>query len=188
MRGFGPHVAFMPQLEDEISEEIRRRLNGEQSVKATPEEIREQHDSLVREEAEQSARLRAQADGDAFTKLHPEYSDTIKNASQLMAHCKSAFGTTAPTLEQMDSAYQSLRANGSLELNQRVLAKQADEAAVARARQFKAESSITEEEMKSMPLEELIRRGMGLVNNMRRTSAVTSLAREPLGMFVSQCG
>jgi hypothetical protein len=161
MRGFGPHVAFMPPLEDEVSDGIRRSLNGEPSLEATPEEIREQHDSLVREEAEQTARLRAETEGNAFTKLHPEYSDTPANAFKLLTHCRSVFGTSTPSLEQFDSAYQALRANGSIEFNERVLVKQADDAAVARAKQFKKESSITEEEMYTMPLEELKRRGMG---------------------------
>ena len=108
-----------------------------------------------------------------FLELHPEYVDCDHNSEE-MKRCLYARGhwnpegTKWPTLPQWESAFESLKAVGVLKLNQAELQRQAKGDAQERARQIQARGGVaaaaanmpteSEEELETMPLEEVRRR------------------------------
>jgi hypothetical protein len=109
-----------------------------------------------------------------FLELHPEYVDCDHNSEE-MKRCLYARGhwnpegTKWPTLPQWENALESLKAVGVLKLNQAELQRQAKGEAQERARRIQARGGVaavvantpteSEEELYSLPLEEIRRRG-----------------------------
>jgi hypothetical protein len=106
-----------------------------------------------------------------FHSLHPDYEDYgavgEENKKVMLAHFR-ALGVKHPTLAQLEHAYQQLKGNGLLYLNQAELQKQANSQAQERARKIQARGGVaavaanmpteSEEELETMPLEEIRRR------------------------------
>ncbi len=160
------------RAEDPFDAKIRKSLNGEKQTTYTDaadflenaplEDLRLAANKLARSDADKVAAEQSKLDGDAFTKAHPEWLDTPENSYQLLAHCIAAFGTEHPNFEQMESAFQALRATNLITLNQRALDKQAHSAAQARANTIRERQNISEAEMEALPLEVLKRRALGI--------------------------
>jgi hypothetical protein len=106
-----------------------------------------------------------------FHSLHPEYEDFgaagEENKKVMLAHFR-ALRIKHPTLAQLEDAYQQLKANDLLHLNQAELQKQTNKQAQERARKIQARGGVaavaanepteTEEELETMPLAEIRRR------------------------------
>jgi hypothetical protein len=109
-----------------------------------------------------------------FLALHPEMIDCDANSEELKRwlYARGQWnpeGTRFPTLRELETAFESLKAAGVLKLNQAELTRQAKEQAQERARQIRARGGVaaaaanipteSEEELELMPLEEIRRRG-----------------------------
>lgn len=164
---FGISSYYVDRQESSLDAGIRKTLNGEKQTtydsaedflqNAPLEEVRKAANKLAQSDQQKADLERSYADAAAFLKLHPEIKDTKANARLIVAHCKIAFGTTTPNLEQFAQVGESLAAAGELEFNQAELARQADAAATSRANTFRAHA-FNAEEAENLPLEEIKRR------------------------------
>jgi hypothetical protein len=79
-----------------------------------------------------------------------------------MKHAFALLGINTPNLNQMEEVYEKCKAQGLLELNQKVLNEQYALSTRTYAEDLKAASTMpTEEELYNMPLEEIRRRAGG---------------------------
>jgi len=158
---------FVPREQTAFDVGVKKALNGEQltsdedfdtlAQNLSPEQIKALFEKAGRSDQEKEDQQRAREDADAFIKLHPEIRDTTQNAYQLRAHCMSAFNTPYPTVEMLEAANQSLRANNLLSLNEVELAKQANARATSRAKTIR-EEAFNEDDAYGLDLEEVRRR------------------------------
>lgn len=132
---------------------------------APAEVIRAQFERLAKTEQEKQTQQASASDMDIWVKTHPEFRDTPLNARQLLNQTRSLFGTTSPTLEQAEAAYESLQGTGLLDINQAELARQKDKRDTQRAKEINDAGGIyaanhpSESEMYSMDMDELRRLG-----------------------------
>ncbi len=99
---------------------------------------------------------RAKHDATVWLSLHPEYINNDYN-KKLMEH---EMGVINPTIQDLENAYQALRASDLLQLDQAEIVKQEQQAANQRAKGIKKAGGPlapmhTEDEMYSMSLEDL---------------------------------
>jgi hypothetical protein len=97
---------------------------------------------------------------DAFASLHSEYLDTPENGKRFNNTLKAMFGDCAHTVEQFEAAYQVLRANNTLDLDQAEIVKQEQAATnqrnkAARDQRARDTRTYTEDEKYSMSLDQL---------------------------------
>jgi hypothetical protein len=159
-----PPEYFFPRQESSFDAGVRKALNGQPltsdadfeqiAANLSAEQCKTLFDKASRSDKEKADQQRARENADAFIKLRPEVRDTTQNAYQLRAHCMSAFGTPYPSLEMLDKAYQSLRANNLLDLNKAELGRQADAAATSRAKSIR-EEAFDEASCDGMDLEQI---------------------------------
>src|SRR6185437_1359517 len=95
-------------------------------------------------------RVRSNADITVWLNLHPEYINNDHN-KKLILH---QIGHANPTFQEMDVAYQQLRASDLLQLDQAEVVKQEAKAGKERARQIRT-TPYTEAELEAMPLDQL---------------------------------
>ena len=121
----------------------------------SPEKQRRAFEGLQREDAKRIALDKAATD---FVTLHPEYVDNNSNGKKMNDALVARHGNRVFTVEEFEQEYRVLRANNNLTLDQATIVKQQQAAANQRA---KAERSRivyrTEEELETMPLEEIRR-------------------------------
>jgi hypothetical protein len=162
----GPHTYTMDRNapNDLFGEQLHAKLNGTQLDQDnmenwSPEKVRKFEEQRLKEIATRNDGFRSRQDVAAFHVLHPEYRDDVEANTVLMNHELKRMGVPInPTIEQLETAYYSLRASGVLTLNQAVVAKQEKEAAKERAAAHR-NSEPTLEELYSMPMEDLRRLG-----------------------------
>jgi len=158
---------FVPREQTAFDAGVKKALNGEKLVNdddfetlaanLSPAQIKVLFDKASKSDQEKAEAQRSREDCDAFIKLRPEIRDTEQNAYQLRAHCMSAFGTPYPTVEMLEAAYQSLRANNLLAINEVELAKQANARATSRAKTIR-EEAFNEDDAYGLDLDEVRRR------------------------------
>jgi type IV secretory pathway VirJ component len=96
---------------------------------------------------------------DAFLAQHSEFIDHPANADKMNKALSAMYGERVYTVEEFECAYNALRANKALEIDQAEVVKQqqaaANAAKRAKAVATKANVEPTIEDMYSMPLDEL---------------------------------
>jgi hypothetical protein len=150
-------------LQAERLEIMRRsRPDGKRDLDSlSPAEVRDYLEQEAMTNQEREARANSQACADGFSQLHPEYIDNDKNA-ETMKHACALLGIVNPNLNQIEEVYQRCRVQGLLYLNQKVLNEQFTQSTRTYAEDLKAASTMpSEEELYSMPLEEIRRRAGG---------------------------
>jgi hypothetical protein len=150
-------------LEAERHEIMKRsRPDGTRDLNSiSPAELRTfiEDESLSNKQRE--ARAHTQAIGDAFSQLHGEYIDNKRNG-ETMKHAFGLLGIVNPSLSQFEEVYEKCKVQGLLELNQKVINEQYALSARTYAEEVRAASIMpSEEELYSMPLEEIRRRAGG---------------------------
>jgi hypothetical protein len=140
----------------------------------TTDQIRALDERVRHSDQEKADMLSLGEDLLTFHSLHPDYEDYgavgEENKKVMLAHFR-ALGVKHPTLAQLEDAYQQLKVNGLLYLNQAELQKQANSQAQERARQIQARGGVaavaantppeSEEELYELPMPELRRRSAG---------------------------
>jgi hypothetical protein len=157
------YPTFEAMLEAERLEIMRRSgPDGTRDLNSlSPSEIRDFIQAEAMTNQERDARAHSQACADGFAQLHPEYVDNKRNA-ETMKHAFGLLGIVNPNLNQMEEVYEKCKAQGLLELNQKVLNEQYAQSTRTYAEDLKAATAMpTEEELYSMPLEEVRRRAGG---------------------------
>jgi hypothetical protein len=156
-----PTIEMM--LEAERLEIMRRSgPDGKRDLNSlSPSEIRDYIEAEAMTNQEREARAHSQACADGFAQTHPEYLDTTKNA-ETMKHACALLGIVNPNLNQLEEVYQRCKVQGLLELNQKVLNEQYVQSTRTYAEELKAATIMpSEEELYSMPLQEIRRRAGG---------------------------
>jgi hypothetical protein len=164
----GRHTYNQPDPIDPFNDRVRAFLTDDASTlppeeQLTAEQIKAAGLLAIAADQQTQDRNASREFGDAFVATHAEYIDTgvigAKNGKLMNHTLKVMFGDVAYTPDHFDAAYQSLRADGLLTLNQAEVAKQQKDAANQKAVTFKAAKSNqpTEEELYSMPMEDLRR-------------------------------
>ena len=128
----------------------------------SPEKQRTAFEGMVREDIRTTA---IKATADEFILLHPEMPDHIKNGEAIAKNLKLMFGDIAYSVEHFEAAYDVARANGALELDQAVIAKQQQKAMDAKRkaaqdkRNFEAKRQFNpEEDYSNLSLDEIRQR------------------------------
>lgn len=153
-------------IREETNERLRREhdqvVADDAAIHAIPiEDFRALCERGMRSDAEKIAINESISSADVFTQLHPEYIDNTKNGNTMRA-AFNLFNITTPTQEQYEEVYERCRAQGLLELDQKVLQQQRNEAARNKAEAFRVANTMpSEEEMYAMDINELRRRGGG---------------------------
>jgi hypothetical protein len=103
-----------------------------------------------------------------WIELHREYVDCDANSEEMKSALYHRGKLKAPTLRDLEDAYDSCRAAGVLQLNQAVLQQQEKKKHQKRAGEIEARGGVaavaantpteSEEELETMPLEEIRRR------------------------------
>lgn len=134
----------------------RRDLNS-----ISPAELRDFINSEAMSNQEREARAHSQACADGFSQIHPEYVDNDRNAATL-THACGLLGIKNPNLVQLEEVFERCKAQGLLELNQKVLNEQFAHNTRTYAEDLKAATTVpSEDELYQMPMEELRRRAGG---------------------------
>ena len=157
------YASFEQMLEAERLEIMRRSgPDGKRDLNSlSPSEIRDFINDEAMSNQERSARAHSQACADGFAQTHPEYVDNKRNA-ETMKHACALLGIVNPNLNQMEEVYGRCKAEGLLELNQKVLNEQYALSTRTYAEDLKAANAMpTEEELYALPLEEIRRRAGG---------------------------
>lgn len=156
-----PTVEMM--LEAERLEIMRRSgPDGKRDLNSlSPSEVKAYFEQEALSNQEREARAHSQACADGFSQIHPEYIDNDRNAATL-THACGLLGIKNPNLIQLEEVYEKCRAQGLLELNHKVLNEQFAKSTRTYAEDLKAATTLpSEEELYSMPLEEIRRRAGG---------------------------
>jgi hypothetical protein len=139
----------------------------------SPEQIAALDQRVRQTEQVELERSAPSIDTATFLELHPEFADCDANSEELKRFLFARGqwnpeGTRWPTLYQLEDAFKTLKATGVLKFNQDELNRQAKEQAQERARQIQARGGVaaaaantpteSEEELETMPLEEIRRR------------------------------
>jgi hypothetical protein len=194
MAGAHDYVRYTQSEEtDPLNQRINASLNG--TLDELPDvfenwdapHVRAAIEGLQRADQSHQDAAENQKTGDAFVAGHPEYIDTKANAALMQHEMNRMFGPGLHTLEQFETAYESLCASNFLKLNQAEVAKQEKAAdkqryeaerartEAARARRFtpaQRGQSVTPEEdaVYAIPLEELRRRDA--IENQKRMERI----------------
>jgi ribosomal protein L14E/L6E/L27E len=163
----GPHSysQYRHSSDEDFSTQIKARLTAteldqEDFANWSPEKIRKFEEQRLNEIANTNEGQRGKQDVGTFLAAHPEYKDCPTN-SKLMNAALNLMGVSFnPTVDQLETAYDSFRSNGLLVLDKAEVARQTAEAAKQRADAHK-KSKHTEEEMYAMDLDTLFQHGMG---------------------------
>ena len=144
--------------------EIMRRSgpDGKRDLNSlSPAEVRNYFDQEAMTNQEREARANSQACADGFSQIHPEYIDSKRNA-ETMKHACALLGIANPNLNQLEEVYERCKAQGLIELDQKVLNEQFAQSTRTYAEELKAASTMpTEEELYALPLDEIRRRAGG---------------------------
>jgi len=143
----------------ELQSRTRRTPEQEEAENLKPEVIRALYDNEMVSHARKEAFISCEQDVFAFHEMHPEYIDSDANSAQ-MCHYFTSRGIESPSLEQLESAYESLRDAGLIGLNRAEVAKQQKQKVRQRVEKIvkRRASEPTLEEMEAMPLNELAAR------------------------------
>jgi len=102
-----------------------------------------------------------QKDEPTFRAMYPSYKDTERNSKLMKAFWENELGVTVPGLEDMEHAFFTLRQRGVLELNQKAVDKESEEAILRRAaeiREAREAAEFDEADAYTMDFAELERR------------------------------
>lgn len=142
-------------------EAMRRNVptDEEAAFEALPaEKVREHIERAMQSEKEKTELFMSSIDLQTFFELHPEYKDCQENSSPMVSFLR-AKGIPRPTLSDLEDAYNNLRAAGLLQLNRAAIQKQQKAEIQQRARGIEDQRTLPDEdELYSMPLEEIRRR------------------------------
>jgi hypothetical protein len=133
------------------------RENPDDVPELTAAQVKQAYEQAVQADSKLTARRKG---SDAFAATHPEYLDTEANGQAMGRTLNALFGDVAYSEEMFDTAYNVLRANNGLELDQAEIVKQQQAEANQRAKVERAKRAAqarvyTENELESMSLEEL---------------------------------
>jgi hypothetical protein len=122
------------------------------------EKIKELFARAAKSEQEKADLAMSGIDLQTFFELNPAYVDCQQNTTPIVSFLR-ARGIKAPTLSDMQDAYDSLKAAGLLVLNQAVLQKQRKGEIADRAKEIEAARALPDDdELYSLLLEEVRRR------------------------------
>ncbi len=152
------------------------RENPDTVEELTPAQVRQVYEAALAEDQAAKDRIQSGLNADGFVASHPEFLETDANIKLMKHELKRMFGESLLTPENIEASYESLKASGFLELDQKELAKQQKATARQRYKERYKEAKIrsvepTEEEMYSMSLEELRSRADADVQKRFRLAA-----------------
>lgn len=140
----------------------RNKPSGEQEAfdNLPAEKIRELFNQAATSEQEKIDQQVASQDIGTFLELHPEYDDSNKSPNgPAMKIFLTARGIKYPTLAQLEEAFETLSAQGMVQLKPEVVVKQQQEIYKQRAEDFRASRIMpSDDELSGMSLEEIRRR------------------------------
>ncbi len=120
-------------------------------------------DDKVRKAAEQKVHDQEDFEtAQVLCRLHPEYQVCPANAAAMVHHLTVNMGIARPTIDDMEQAFQDLKAAGLLVLNEDVLRQQAADGIERRAeqiRQQRASQELSEADLYESPLDSRPRYG-----------------------------
>lgn len=114
----------------------------------------------MQEYADQFKQQRVDA-GHIFVKAHPEMRDNQANADKIKKAIEVAGRQYDTTVADLEQAYQKLVAQGEIELNEKVIAKQMRDRQLAEAKKHLQTVNFDESEAYQLPMDELYRRAGG---------------------------
>ena len=167
MAGVHEYTNYRKSSDDQFTAQIKARLTNteldqQDFANWSPEKVRKFEEQRLQEIVNSNEGIRAKQDVDTFLAAHPEYKDCPSNSKLMNAALKLIGVSINPTVDQLETAYESFRSSDALLLNKDVVARQAKEAAQQRAAEHKAKA-FNEEAAYAMDLDELYKRGMGLL-------------------------
>jgi hypothetical protein len=168
MSGFGRQL-INPAENDPLNRRVNSALNGtldelsEEGFEFWPkEQVKEAIVGLQRADLHQQDVQARVKNAEAWFVLHPEYCNTPTNNALMNHELVVRFGETAWSIDQYDEVYASLRASNFLNIDKVVEAAQQKQAAKQRAEEHRARTVMpSEQELYSMPFDELERRARG---------------------------
>lgn len=171
------YLRHVPTQDDPFDVRVKAFLN-DNSEGLTPEDRLTAEDIKAaallaeREDRNKQDILETQKNADAFIAGTPAFIDNTANAHLLVNQARTMFGDGVITVPQFQSAYEYLRTRTDfLKLDQKELAKERKAADKARfdAEMAQRSAGPTEEELYSMPLDDL--RRLDTIENHRRMRA-----------------
>jgi|GEM_PF-3218339 len=159
---------------DPLDARMRSKLDGvdldnsENPEDWSAEKVRAVAQMFERNDRAAQNKVQSGLSGDAFVATHPEFKDSKANGLLMVHQLKTLFGEgVAYTLDDYNTAYESLRASNFLNLDEKIVKEQNVEAAKQRAAAEKARNTPkSEQELWDMPMDEL--RRLDAVENHER--------------------
>lgn len=161
-----PPNYFALRPESSFDQGVRKALKGEAltsdedfdtlAQNLSAEQIKVLFGKAARSDQEKQAQAESLENAATFVELHPEYLKTPAN-SALMQHELATMGIENPTVQDLERAYEQLRASNFLKLSQTELSRQQKAAAQDRANTIRNEA-FNEEDAYGLDLDEVRRR------------------------------